>query len=116
MLAKLVVLAVLMSGTIGTQAQAQKNTDVPSGPAVWPLIKSPAQPQTGPAPQGNTAGPQRHVTSEPAPGASQGSKQAMAGSKGAGRVGRGAYGLTIHRTNATADDDGRPRRAQRDKR
>ena len=87
MLVKLVVLAVLMSGTIGTQAQAQKNTDVPSGPAVWPLIKSPAQPQTGPAPQGNTAGPQSGGDSKGAPAGTD-SKGAV-GSKGNGSNTRG---------------------------
>ena len=88
MLVKLVVLAVLMSGTVGTQAQAQKNTDVPSGPAVWPLIKSPAQPQqTGPAPQGSTAGPQNGGDSKGAPAGTD-SKGAV-GSKGNGSNTRG---------------------------
>jgi len=86
MLVKLVVLAVLMSGTIGTLAQAQKNTDVPSGPAVWPLIKSPAQ-QTDPAPQGNTAGPQNGGDSKGAPAGTD-SKGAV-GSKGNGSNTRG---------------------------
>ena len=49
MLVSLIVLAVLMSGSVGpqaqTQTQARRNTDVPSGPAVWPLINSPAPTQ-----------------------------------------------------------------------
>ena len=84
MLVKLVVLAVLMSGTIGTQAQAQKNT---GGPAVWPLIKSPAQPQTGPAPQGNTAAPQNGGDNKGAPAGTD-SKGAV-DSKGNGSNTRG---------------------------
>jgi hypothetical protein len=56
MLVKLVVLAVLMSGSAGAPAQAQKNTDVPSGPAVWPLIKAPGPTQSSPAPKGNNPG------------------------------------------------------------
>jgi len=56
MLAKLVVLAVLMSGTIGTQAQAQKNTDVPSGPAVWPLHKVTRAAADRPGSQGQHCG------------------------------------------------------------
>ena len=66
MLVKLVVLAVFISGSLGTQAQAQKNTDVPSGPAVWPLIKSPA-PTQSPAPKGNNRGPQNGGDSKGAP-------------------------------------------------
>ena len=41
---KLVVLAVLMSGSFG--AQAQRNIDVPRGPAASPPIKSPAPTQS----------------------------------------------------------------------
>ena len=87
MLVKLVVLAVLMSGTIGTQAQAQKNTDVPSGPAVWPLIKSPAQPPTGPAPKDNTAGPQNGGDSKGAPTGTD--SKGEVGNKGNGSNTRG---------------------------
>ena len=87
MLVKLVVLAFLMSGTIGTQAQAQKNTDVPNGPAVWPLIKSPAQPPTGPAPKGNTAGPQNGGDSKGAPTGTD--SKGEVGNKGNGSNTRG---------------------------
>jgi hypothetical protein len=77
MLFKLVVLAVLIIGTNGAQAQAQRNTDVPSGPAVWPLIKSPAPPQGGAAPNGNT----------PEPQAGGDSKRTSAGTDPTGAVG-----------------------------
>jgi hypothetical protein len=61
MLVKLVVLVVLMVGTFQAQAQtpAQRNTDVPSGPAIWPPVKSPAPPQAGETPKGSASGSQK---------------------------------------------------------
>ena len=86
MLVNLIVLAVLMSGSVGPQAQAQtqaqRNTDVPSGPAVWPLIKSPAPTQSGPAPKGNNPGPQNGGDNKGAP----------AGTDNTGATGRGSKG------------------------
>jgi hypothetical protein len=91
MLVKLIVLAVLMSGSVGPQAQAQthaqRNTDVPNGPAVWPLIKSPAQPPTGPAPKDNTAGPQNGGDSKGAPTGTD--SKGEVGNKGNGSNTRG---------------------------
>ena len=87
MLVKLIVLAVLMSGSVGPQAQAQthaqRNTDVPNGPAVWPLIKSPAPTQSSPAPNGNNPGPQSGGGD---------SKGAPAGRDNTGAVGGGGKG------------------------
>ena len=79
---KLVVLAVLMIGSLVAQAQAQKNTDVPSGPAVWPLIKSPAPTQSSPAPKGSNPAPQSGGDGNVAPN----------GTDAAGAGGRGGSG------------------------
>ena len=87
MLFKLVVLAVLIIGTNGAQAQAQRNTDVPSGPAVWPLIKSPAPPQGGAAPKGYTSEPQTGGGSKGAPAGTD--PTGAVGSKGNGSNTRG---------------------------
>ena len=86
MLVRLVVLAILMSGT--AEAQAQRNTDIPSGPAVWPLIKSPTPPQSGEAPKGNTAGPQTGGDSKGTPVGADPTGGAV-GSKGNGSNTRG---------------------------
>ena len=91
MLVKLIVLAVLMSGSVGPQAQAQthaqRNTDVPNGPAVWPLIKSPAPTQSSPAPKDNTAGPQNGGDSKGAPTGTD--SKGEVGNKGNGSNTRG---------------------------
>jgi len=77
---KLVVLAVLMSGSFG--AQAQRNIDVPRGPAASPPIKSPAPTQSSPAPNSNNPGPQSGGDS----------KGASPGPDNSGAVGGGGKG------------------------
>ena len=69
MLVKLIVLAVLLSSSMGVQAQtqAQRNTDVPRGPGVSPPVKSPAPPESGTAPKGNASGSQHGGDSKGAP-------------------------------------------------
>jgi hypothetical protein len=44
-----ILLAAAMAGSVAIEAQAQRNTDVPIGPGVWPPVQSPA-PKTGSAP------------------------------------------------------------------
>jgi hypothetical protein len=71
LLIKLIVLAVLVGSTAAeAETQAQRNTDVPSGPGVWPPVKSSPPPQTGTTPKGNAPGSQQGGNSKGAPAGS----------------------------------------------